>query len=222
MTNTRAGGIALATSTAGMVLIGLMHPSSIGHGVLGDEFSAMRMANAMLHALGFLLQAVVVFGFAEMVRERLAGSALARLGFACYAMGAFGAIIAASMSGFITPAYVEASLVPGGDPGIARAFAGLAVRLNQTFGYIEAILSSLAVLAWAMAWRGSDRFDVVLRGVGLVAGGAGLALAAWLAVTGARLDAHYFGIILLMHALWTGLVAARLLGDDPKAVDAPA
>lgn len=222
MTSTRAGGIALVSGTAGMVLIGLMHPTAIGHGALGDEFTAMRTANAMLHALGILLQAVLLFGFVELVRQRLVGSALSRLGIVLYAGGALAAIIAASMSGFITPAYVEAALTPGANVELSRAIAGLAVRINQTFGFIEAIFTSLAILSWAAAWRGADRFDLVLRGTGILAGGAGLALATWLAAKGARLDAHYFGIILLLHALWNGLVAARLLGMPSKAVEAPA
>lgn len=205
-----------------MVLIGLMHPTSIGHGTLGDEFTSMRAANAMLHALGILLQAVLLFGFAELVRQRLEGLSLARFGLVLYAGGAFAALVAASMSGFITPAYVEASLTPGANVDLSRALAGLAIRFNQTFGYIEAVFTSIAILSWGVSWRGANRLDLVIRATGVVAGGAGLALATGLAVQGAHLGAHYFGIILLLHALWTGLVAARLLGTESKAVEAAA
>lgn len=195
----RVAGAVLLAATALAMLAMAHHPV----GYPGPQVAPGLSLGALVHGAMIVFTGVMLWAFAVFtLRRGLGGLALA--GLVAFAIGAFGHVGAATISGFIAPA-----LAARVDPAATQDLFVLVWQANQALARIGVLAASAAFLLWSLG---------LLRGAGAPNAALGvLGLAAALLPAGAllsgALEMNVGGAFLIygLHALWTGIVGLQML-----------
>ena len=208
MNDDRTGALALFAAVLGILVTMSLHPE--GHHLLepGEERAAM-LRNVLAHSLGLASLPFSFLGALALTRrldapERLALVALVLHGFALVA-----GMIAAAVSGLVTPQLVPEMLAA--EPAsreLGLALFHFSAHLNQAFAWLLVIGASAAIGLWSWAIL---QGRALARGTGLY--GVVLApLTVFALLTGhVRLDVHGFGLIVLAQSIWYVAAGVGLL-----------
>jgi hypothetical protein len=218
MKRDRAGGWALIVGAVSNILLMAAHPAGPG----GHAIGALSLS-AIVHGTALAMQPVLLFGFWRLTK-RMSGRALAELALAFYAVAAVATMIAATLSGLVIPAIMEAGLTHDGpgplpsDPEALRAqlqaAANMTVWLNRSFAAVHVGLFACATLLWAIAWSGRGALAWVVRAVGAL---AGLGVLAWAFSGTMTLEAQHGALLAtVVQMIWTLLAAAALLSPQKE------
>ncbi len=211
-----AAAALLAGSLAGLVVMAL-HPTG-RDAVRNAAAGAPNTLLTALHALGLLVQPLLLAGTLALTRRLWVGapaSAAGPLAVAAavyFAFASAAALAAATASGFVAPAVLR-GWADADAPGRAAMLAALDYtgRLNRAFARLDVLLTGVAVLLWSAAMlvaRGPARpWPRALGAYGVLLGAA---LAAGAATGHLRLGVHGFGLVVLGQGAWMAGAAAHL------------
>jgi hypothetical protein len=172
--NAKVGAWALIVGASSYIALMAVHPSHVGEPVIG----ALSLS-AIVHGAAFVMQPPLLFGFWALTR-RMEHRSLAQIAFCFYALAAVLTMMAATMSGLVIPAILDAAHVRAsghGPPVDAEALrqtlqaqANYTVMLNRSFAAVHFSMFAVAMLLWSIAWPGRSVLILLTRAVGLVAG----------------------------------------------------
>ena len=189
MSDEKKGGLALiAANLAGMATMAL-HPLPRQ---MADPHT--RVLNAAVHALAMLAAPLALTGGIALARRTGSLPAAVFQGFALVA-----ALLATAMSGLVATALLQQSAPP--------ELLLMTGALNQAFSRTFAVGTSVALVLWSIAgWRGHS----LPRALALYGTACGL-LCAVFVFSGAPLDVHRFGALVLAQAIFFVWAGAMLL-----------
>ncbi len=214
MKDNRLGGIALILGATASVATMVFHPT---------HFSAIASAEAIthqvrvllaVHALALLSVPVVVFGFVGLtwcIGWERPGSLFA---FIAYCLSAIAIMFAGIADGLINAALIQKMLsADEASRGLLRAALEYNFQLNQACAKVFVFGTSLAIISWSIAIVRIGPFKRVIGGAGFFVGVAELAV---LLSGSVRLDAHGFGLIIFLQAIWMVAVGVSMLQTEPQ------
>ena len=198
MSDEKKGGLALiAANLAGMATMAL-HPLPRQ---MADPHT--RVLNVAVHALAMLSAPLALTGGIVLARRTRSLSAVVFQGFALVA-----ALLATAMSGLVATALLQQSA-----PHELLLMTG---ALNQAFSRTFAVGMSVALVLWSIAgWRGHS----LPRALALYGTACGL-LCAVFVFSGAPLDVHRFGALVLAQTVFFVWAGATLLSGPLAAAGA--
>jgi len=162
-----------------------------------------RVLNVAVHALAMISAPLALTGGIALARRTGSLSAVVFQGFALVA-----ALLATAMSGLVATALLQQSAPP--------ELLLLTGALNQAFSRTFAVGTSVALVLWSIAgWRGHS----LPRALALYGTACGL-LCAVFVFSGAPLDVHRFGALVLAQAIFFVWAGATLLADPILAAGA--
>jgi len=213
MGNAKAGAWALFLGALSYIALMVAHPTHVGGPAIGP-FSV----SAIVHGAALIMQPVLLYGF-WMLTRAMQERPLALLALCFYVLAAGATILAATMSGLIIPAIIEAGHVhasphgPPIDPEALRqtlqAQANYTVILNRSFAAVHVGLFAVAMALWSIAWPSRGWLAVIARVVGVI---VGVGVIAWILSGTMTLEAQHGALLVtLVQMLWT-LIAAAALG----------
>jgi hypothetical protein len=218
-TLSRTAGVMLGACTVLSLLMVAMHPTihAAPAGEVLDQLVKNRTLDGFVHGSLIAIMVGYWFGFAGLAAYLGLNRAPALLGLIAYGVGVIATIGAATIDGFVGPAF--AAHVPADQAGIALdilIFASAAIQYLTKLGFVGLSLGMLACSVPLLAIPGLARTTGFL---GVVAGGlpAGFILA-----FDPTLNPHVLIMILLVQAIWNLAAAALLLRGDRGMVPQPA
>jgi hypothetical protein len=156
MTNKQAGAWALIATALAFLLVMALHPTHAGlPGPLGLTL------NAAVHGLAIVVTPLWAFGGLALHETAGRDKPLSTLALVCWLLGTAAILIAATISGFVTPRTIEF--------GDGNQILHLSVWLNRAFASVNAALTAIAILLWSAAWPGG-RAALALRLWGALVG----------------------------------------------------
>jgi len=212
--DSRLGGIALILGAIASVATMVFHPM---------HFSAIAPAEAIahqvrvllaVHALALLSVPTVVFGFVGLTRcigwER-PGSLFA---FIVYCLSAIAIMFAGIADGLINAALIQKMLsADEAARGLLRAALEYNFQLNQACAKVFVFGTALSIISWSIA---IVRIGPFKRAIGVAGFFVGVAELAVLLSGRVRLDAHGFGLIIFLQAIWMVAVGVSMLQTEPQ------
>jgi hypothetical protein len=212
--DSRWGGIALILGAIASVATMVFHPT---------HFSAIAPAEAIahqvrvllaVHALALLSVPALVFGFVVLTQcigwER-PGSLFA---FIAYCLSVVAILFAGIADGLINAALIQKMLsADEAARGLLRAALEYNFQLNQACSKVFVFGTSLAIISWSTA---IVRIEPFKRAIGIAGFFLGVAELAVLLSGGIRLDAHGFGLIIFLQAIWMVAVGVSMLQIEPQ------
>lgn len=209
-------GAALIAGMIGFIITMAFHPT--GHDLISSEHAASMMRlNVAVHSLALVCIPILFLGALGLTQclaspNRLALSGLVLFGFAEVAV-----MIAAAVSGLVTPGLIHHMVA---EPGLAdtwRAVLQLSTHLNQSFALIFVVASSAAIVFWSADIFRSHLFSRALAVYGCFIG----PLTIIVVVSGhLTLNVHGFGMIALSQAIWfitAGVQLCQAKSETAKA-----
>ena len=214
MKDYRLSGIALILGAIASVVTMVFHPT---------HFSAIASAEAIthqvrvllaVHALALLSVPAVLFGFVGLTRcigwER-PGSLFA---FIAYCLSAVAIMFAGIADGLINAALIQKMLTADeAARGPLRAALEYNFQLNQACAKVFVFGTSVAIISWSIA---IVRIGAFKRAIGVTGFFVGVAELAGLLSGRVHLDAHGFGLIIFLQAIWMVAVGVSMLQTEPR------
>jgi hypothetical protein len=158
MTDNRMSGLALITGMAGSVITMAFHPT--GHDLSTPDHSAFMMQlNIAVHSLALVCVPIMFMGALGLTRRLAATNRLALAGLVLFGFAEVAVMIAATVSGLVTPGLFHHMAA---DPDMAdtwRAVLTLSGHLNQAFAQVYVVASSAAIVLWSAAILHTSNFS---------------------------------------------------------------
>jgi hypothetical protein len=198
MNDDRKSGLALITGMVGTIITMALHPT--GHDLMAPgQFASMAQLNVAVHSLALVCIPILFLGALGLTRRLAAPNRLALAGLVLFGFAEVAVMIAATVSGLVTPGLIHHIAA---DPGMAdmwHAVLTLNGHLNQAFALIFVVASSVAIVLWSAAMLKSKIFA---RALGIY--GCTLGPLTVLAVLSGHLslNVHGFGLVILGQAIW--------------------
>lgn len=214
MTLDRAGAAALILGSIAYIAVMAVHPSHVGAPIIGH-----LSLSALVHGTALAMAPVLAFGYVALALRLGFDRALPVLGLTFALLGIVFGMLAGTMSGLVIPEIMQSAQVsahPGPmptDPEALRAqlqaAANYTVWLNRSFAQVHYAMFSVAMILWCLSWTGRGVAGWVVRGLGMLAGGA---ILAWQISGMSNLEAgHGALVVTLGQSLWTLLASSLLL-----------
>jgi hypothetical protein len=194
MTLDRAGAAALILGSIAYIALMAVHPSHVGAPIIGH-----LSLSALVHGTALATAPVLAFGYVALAVRLGFDRALPVLGLTFALLGIVFGMLAGTMSGLVIPEIMQAAHVsahPGPMPADPEA---LRAQLQAAANYT----------VWCLSWTGRGVAGWVVRGLGVLAGGA---ILAWQISGTSNLEAgHGALVVTLGQSLWTLMAASLLL-----------
>lgn len=212
MGNAKAGAWALILAALSFIVLMAVHPSHSGGRIIG----ALSLS-AIVHGAALVTQPVMLYGFWQLTRT-MQNRLLAEVALCFYVLAAGLTMLAATLSGLVIPAIIDAGHVrvahgaPIDPEALRQTLQGQAnytVILNRAVAAVYVGIFAVAMMLWSIAWPGRTALVLIARILGSVIG-AGVIV--W-ALSGAMtLDARHGALLVtLVQMLWVLTAAAALL-----------
>lgn len=205
MTDNRMSGAALIAGMVGFIITMALHPT--GRDLVSPEHSAsMMQLNVAVHSLALVCIPILFLGALGLTRRLASPNKLALAGLVLFGFSEVAVMIAAGVSGLVTPGLIHHMVAEPAMADTWRAALQLSGHLNQAFALIFVVASSVALVLWSTA---IVRSNLLSRPLGIY--GCLLGPLTILAVLSGhlRLNVHGFGMIALSQAVW--LISAGVL-----------
>ena len=211
----RAGAAVLILGAVASVVVMAFHPTHAamsGHDT--EQIAATMRLSGLVHGMALATAPVLTFGFFIFSRhigfERLLGM----LAFFFYAFGAIAVMVAATMSGLVSPRLIMAHMdTATADKAVLAGLGRIVWWFNQSFAALHVALTSVAIALWALVWPGKGVLGVLIRVLGLA---VGIGVLAWLLSGTLELDTHGMGAVVVAQGIWI-LAAATGMWMRAKA-----
>ena len=204
-------GSCLIGSSILMIFAMLHHPTGHGHDFASfvKEVKSLQTLNAIVHGGAIGIIAAFIFGF-SYVSDRLGWSrAPVRVAAIAYGIGTSAMIIAAMVSGFLVPFFLERySQATATEMEIATEVLGLLREANRAFDLLGVCGMSIGVACWSVAIFGRQPKDWLTGGLGLIVGLVGI-----LGIFTGLTEASVSGILafVLLQGVWNIRVGIQML-----------
>lgn len=212
MGNAKAGAWALIAGALSFIALMAVHPSHAGGTIIG----ALSLS-AIVHGAALVTQPVLLYGFWQLTRT-MQDRPLAEIALCFYALAASLTLIAATLSGVVIPAIIDAGHIRAADAAhldpetlrqTLQAQANYTVMLNRSVAGVHVGLFAVAMVLWSIAWPGRTVLVLIARVLGFVIGAGVLA---WALSGTMTLEAgHGALVVTLAQMLWVITAAAALL-----------
>jgi hypothetical protein len=191
-------GAALIAGMIGFIITMAFHPT--GHDLVSPERAAsMMQLNVVVHSLALVCIPILFLGALGLTQRLASPNRLALAGLVLFGFAEVAVMIAAAVSGLVTPGLIHHMVA---EPGLAdtwRAVLQLSGHLNQSFALIFVVASSAAIVLWSAAIFRSHVFSRALAMYGCLFG----PLTIVFVVSGhLPLNVHGFGMVALVQAIW--------------------
>ncbi len=208
MTDNRLSGLALIVGSVGVIITMGLHPT--GH-IAAVDIQPMIRKLIMVHALGLACLPVLFLGAWGFCRQLSAQARLAAIGLVLYAFALLAVMNAAVADGLIAPSVLRQIVASAGAPSAIdswRMIQHYNFYANQAYAQVFVAASSIAIIVWSAALlRATSRF----RGLGIYGCIIGPLILLALFSGHLTLDAHGFGVIVLLQSIWFGAAGIFLL-----------
>ncbi len=206
MTDNRLGGIALIIGALSGVVTMAVHPVLPNHPLEPAEFEKLATVAVWAHSLAIAGIPFLFLGALALTRRLGSAGRLAITALAIYSMSLVAVMIAPALSGLVAPEILRKIVAGGPASEQWRAFLSYNYMLNQAFDRIFVLASCAAIGLWSVQIIRSRILPRVLGFYGLAVGVAIFAAV----VTGLRMNAHGFGLIVFGEGIWLVLAGAFL------------
>lgn len=205
----RRAALALMTGTVATLVTMSFHPSgadTLHTASAGGQNYLVRAVHALaIGALPFM-----TVGMLALTLRMRHWRDLAVLAFVTYSLAIVAILIAAAMSGLVSPALAELrARTPEGEQRMVMQLFHMSGVLNQAFAKIYVVLTGLAFMGWSLAMRAEPEFPRALGVLGILVGLVGIV---GVASGHLRLTVHGFGAVVVAQSvwvLWTATVMRR-------------
>jgi hypothetical protein len=212
MTDQRKSGIALIAGSIGAIVTMAIHPVG-GGSITAEQANHLAIMSGVAHSLALVSVLVTFLGAFGLARhlasdDRLSFAAIVTFGFACVAV-----MIAASVSGFMTPNLLKHMLRD--DPSATHQWhiaIDALFQVNQAMSKIYSVGTSLAIMLWSIAALRNGGLSRALSIYGIV---ISIAITIGIAVGHLRLDVHGMTVVAVTQSLWFLVAAAQLYRTVP-------
>ncbi len=219
MTDDRLSGLAIIIGTCGSIITMSLHPTGR---VAAAQMEPMIFRLIAVHALALACVPLLFLGAWGLSRRVAAPDRIALAGLVTYAFGLLAVMGAAVADGLITPNILRQIVASAGSqPALDtwHAISRYNFYVNQAYAQVFVVASSVAILLWSIAvWR-SRRLARGLAIYGFILAPATLA---GLFSGHLNLDAHGFGIVVFVQAVWFIAAGAMLWKTGEHATAAAA
>jgi hypothetical protein len=198
MSDNRMSGAALILGMAGFIITMALHPT--GRDLVSSEHAAfMVQLNVAVHSLALVCIPILFLGALGLTQRLAFRNRLALSGLVLFGFSEIAVMVAAAVSGLVTPGLIHHMAADPGKSDAWRAALQLSGHLNQAFALIFVVASSVAIVLWSTAMV---RSNLLSRSLGIY--GCVLGPLTVLAVLAGhvRLDVHGFGAVALGQAVW--------------------
>ena len=215
MTDNRMSGAALIAGMIGFIITMAFHPT--GRDLVAPEHSAtMMQVNVAVHSLALVCIPILFLGALGLTRRLALPNRLALAGVVLFGFSEVAGMIAAAVSGLVSPGLIHHVVAEPGMADTWRAVLQLSAHLNQAFALIFVVASSVAIVLWSAAIIHGNVFSRPLGIYGYILG----PLTILVVLSGhLRLNVHGFGMIALSQAVW--FISAGVLLWKEKQEPAP-
>jgi hypothetical protein len=206
-------GLALLLGTFAQIATMSFHPTGIAH-LNSPEMVAREMRLlVVVHALGLLSIPITTFGFVGLTQRLGWAKPQALFALIVYFFSAVAIMLAAIADGLLNAALIPKAM---GAAGVERQMLELLLaynhQINQACAQVYVVGSSLAIIFWSAALA---RLGSLEKATAWFGGFVGLAAVMGMLTGHVRLNAHGFGFIVLLQALWVFAVVAFLIRSQP-------
>jgi len=210
--DSRLGGIVLIFGAIASVATMVFHPTHFDAIASAEAITHQVRVLLAVHALALLSVPAVVFGFVVLTQcigwERPASL----FAFIAYCLSAIAIMFAGIADGLINAALIQKMLsADEAARGLLRAALEYNFQLNQACAKVFVFGTSLAIISWSIA---IVRIGPFKRAIGVAGFFVGVAELAVLLSGRVRLDAHGFGLIIVLQAIWIVAVGVSMLQTE--------
>jgi len=209
MTNQKIHSLALLIGMAAGIVTMSIHPTGIDLHATAEAITRVNHINIATHVLGLASIPVTVLGFFG-VSSRLGWKNLPGLSaFIIYCFASIALMLAAVADGLIGPSLLQEALnVDDAQRQMILMALQYNFQLNQALAKVYVVASSCAFFLWSLALIRCGKIERYLGIAGGMAGACGLIA---LLSGHVHMDAHGFGLIVLVQAVWAMLLAFFML-----------
>ena len=214
MKDNRLGAVALIIGAITNVIVLTFHPGGGGGHELHVTQAQFDMLIAVVVGVHVLAISGLPFSFlgaTALSRKINSPNRVALLALVIYAFSLVAIIIAASMSGLVTPALFRRLAAHGPDAGQWRLLVDYTHAINQSFAQIAGVGTCIAIILWSLLMIKRRLFSVGLGIYGLL---LGLVIVICLFAGKLDLELHGFRLITLTQSIWF-FIAGILLWRSP-------
>jgi hypothetical protein len=215
MNDNRLGAVALIVGAITNVLVLTFHPGGGGGHELRVTQAQFEMLIAVVIGVHVLAISGLPFSFlgaTALSRKIDLPNRLALLALVIYAFSLVAIMVAASMSGLVTPVLLRRLAAHGPDADQWGLLVHYTHTINQSFAQIAVVGSCIAIILWSLLMIKRRVFSVPLGIYGLL---LGLVIVTCLFAGKLDLELHGFRLITLTQSIWF-LIAGVLLWRSPN------
>ena len=201
-------GLALIVGTIGYLVTMALHPVSVV-GLSAEALTRENQITVAVHALGLLSLPVVLFGLVGLSGRAGWQRPSTQFAFITYSLSIVAVMLAAVADGLIGPALLQKTI--GASDAIVttlRAAYEFNHQMNQAFAKVFVVGAALAIIAWSYAVASLGALERRVAWYGWFVGVVSLAA---LFSGHVRMDAHGFGMIVLLQAIWNIALGVSML-----------
>jgi hypothetical protein len=211
MTNQRIHAIALMTGMLAGIVTMSIHPTGVDPHATVETITHINRINTLTHVLGLASIPLTLLGFFG-ISSRIGWNNLYGLSaFVVYCFASIAVMFAAVADGLIGPSLLQEAInLDDSKRQILMMALHYNFQLNQALAKVYVASSSCAFILWSIAFI---RFGKAARNLGI--GGCIAGLGGLITMLGGhvQMNAHGFGLIILIQASWTVLAAIFLLRE---------
>ncbi|MGB7196286.1 MAG: hypothetical protein WBD81_22760 [Collimonas pratensis] len=211
MTNQRIHATALIIGMLAAMLTMAIHPTSFDLHASAESITHVNYINTVTHVLGLASIPVTllgVFGISSRIGWNNIGALSA---FIVYCFASIAVMLAAVADGLIASSLAQEAInVDDSKRQLLMMALHYNFQLNQALAKVYVAGASCAFILWSIALTHMGKKTTVLGIAGSIAGLCGL-----IAVPGGhiQMNAHGFGLVILVQAIWIALVAIWLFRE---------
>lgn len=213
MTNQRIHAAALIIGMLAGLLTMAIHPTSLDLHASAESITHVNHINTVTHILGLASIPVTLLG-AFGISSRIGWNNITGLSaFIVYCFASIAVMLAAVADGLIGSSLAQEAInVDDSKRQLLMMALHYNFQLNQALAKVYVAGSSCAFILWSIALTRLGKSTSVLGIVGGVVGLCGL-----IVVLGGhiQMNAHGFGLVVLVQAIWIVLVAIWLFRETP-------
>jgi hypothetical protein len=221
MNDNRLGAVALIIGALTGVTVLTFHPGGGGghqlH-VTPAQFDLLIAVVVGVHVLAIASLPISFLGAGAIWRKIDSPSRAGLLALVIYALSLVAMLIAASMSGLVTPVLFRRLAQHGPDADQWSLLVNYTHVINQSFAQIAGVACSVAIILWSVLMIKRRLFSIGLGIYGLL---LGVVIIGCLFAGKLDLELHGFRLITLSQSLWF-LIAGVLLWRTPNEIPLPA
>jgi hypothetical protein len=215
MTDQRKSGIALIAGSLGGILTMAIHPVGASS-ITVEQANRLATVSAIAHSLALVSVLALFIGAFGLARHLMSDDQFSFAALVTFGFGSVAIMIAASVSGFMTPNLLKHMLRD--DPSAVHQWH-IAIdslfQINQAMAKIYSVATSLAITLWSIAALRNRGLSRTLAVYGIVISAL---ITIGIAAGHLSLDVHGMALVAVTQAMWFLAAAVQLCRVVPAPV----